>query len=163
LTTEREPSVRVSRESARAFGQEALERVGLSAEGAALVTEVQLEASLRGQPTHNLGSIPRYARRIAAGIVNPRPRFQVERETASSALVDGDNGPGQWVAVRAMELAIRKAKDGGVGVVGARRSNHLGAAGHYAWLAAQQGLIGLCTSNAGLWLAPTGGLTPTFG
>lgn len=161
--TQAEPCIRVTHESARAFGREALERAGLPPEGAALVTEVQLEASLRGQPTHNLGSIPRYARRIAAGTVNPRPRIQVERETATSGLLDGDNGPGQWIAVRAMELAIRKAKDTGVGVVGAKRSNHLGAAGHYAWLAAQQGFIGLSTSNAGLWLAPTGGLTPTFG
>jgi LDH2 family malate/lactate/ureidoglycolate dehydrogenase len=80
-----------------------------------------------------------------------------------SACVDGDDGPGQWVGVRAMELAIRKARQSGLGVVGVRRSNHFGAAGHYAWLATQENLIGLCTTNARPSLAPTGGLTPTFG
>jgi LDH2 family malate/lactate/ureidoglycolate dehydrogenase len=155
--------VRVTVESLRAYGREALERAGLSAEGAAIVTEVQLEASLRGQPTHNMGGIPGYAKRIAAGATNPHPNIRVERETGVSANIDGDNGPGQWVGVVAMQLAIRKAREHGIGVVGARRSNHFGAAGHYAWLAVQENLIGLCTTNAGLTLAPTGGLTRTFG
>jgi amino acid adenylation domain-containing protein len=160
---ERKPVFRVTVESLRAYGCEALEKAGLPPEGAAIVTEVQLEASLRSQPTHNMGSIPRYARRNASGRTNPQPRFRIERETAVSALVDGDNGQGQWVAVWAMQLAIRKAKESGIAIVGARRSNHFGAAGHYAWLAAKENLIGLATSNAGVWLAPTGGLTPTFG
>jgi LDH2 family malate/lactate/ureidoglycolate dehydrogenase len=50
-----------------------------------------------------------------------------------------------------------------VGVVGVRRSNHFGAAGHYVWQAARQNFIGLCTTNSALWLAPTGGVTPLFG
>ena len=162
-TDEVEPEIRVTMESLRAYGREALERAGVSPEGAAIVTEVQLEASLRGQPTHNMDSIPRYARRIISGKMNPLPQIRIERETAISAQVDGDNGPGQWVAVVAIETAIRKAKERGVAVVGVRRSNHLGAAGHYVWLAARQGLIGLCTTNGPTILAPTGGLTPTFG
>lgn len=163
VTDPADPVVRVTLESLRAYGREALGRAGLMSEAAAIVTEVQLEASLRGQPTHNMGSIPRYAERIAAGTLNPQPRYRIVRETAMSALIDGDNGPGQWVGVLAMELAIRKARETGIGMVGARRSNHLGAVGHYAWLAAKENLIGLSTSNAILWLAPTGGLTPTFG
>jgi amino acid adenylation domain-containing protein len=163
VRSEPKPALRFTVESLRAYGREALEKAGLPPEGAAIVTEVQLEASLRSQSTHNIGSIPRYARRNASGRTNPRPQFRIEHETAFSAQVDGDNGQGQWVATWAMQLAIRKAKESGIGLVGARRSNHLGAAGHYAWLAAKENLIGLCTTNAGVWLAPTGGLTPTFG
>jgi LDH2 family malate/lactate/ureidoglycolate dehydrogenase len=155
--------VRVTAESLRSYGREALERAGLAPDGAAIVTEVQLEASLRDQPTHNMVSIPRYARRITSGTINPRPVIRVERETGVVARVDGDNGPGQWVAVVAMETAIRIAREKGVGIVGVRRSNHLGAAGHYPWLAAREGLIGLCTTTGPVILAPTGGVTPTFG
>ena len=61
-----------------------------------------------------------------------------------------------------MELAIRMARERGVGMVGVPL-NHLGAAGHYPWLAAREGLIGLCTTNGPAILAPTGGITPTFG
>jgi LDH2 family malate/lactate/ureidoglycolate dehydrogenase len=108
-------------------------------------------------------SIPRYATRLTNGTINPRPSIQVESETGVSAQVDGDNGPGQWVAVVAMETAIRIARDKGVGIVAVRRSNHLGAAGHYPWMAASEGLIGLCTTTGPVILAPTGGTTPTFG
>jgi amino acid adenylation domain-containing protein len=155
--------VRVTLESLRAYGHEALERAGLDPAGAAIVTDVQLEASMRDQPTHNMVSIPRYATRITNGTINPRPIIRVENETGVSAQVDGDNGPGQWVAVVAMETAIRIARSKGVGMVAVRRSNHLGAAGHYPWMAAREGLIGLCTTTGPVILAPTGGTTPTFG
>jgi LDH2 family malate/lactate/ureidoglycolate dehydrogenase len=150
-------------DSLRAFGREALLRAGLDREGAEIVTEVQLEASMRGQPTHDIVSIPRYATRVATGRINPRPRITTERETATTAQVDGDNGPGQWVSTVAIGIAARKAREQGIGIVSARRSNHFGAAGHYVWEAARRGLIGLCTTNGPAVLAPTGGVTPTFG
>ena len=153
VANEVEAPVRVTVESLRAYGREALEQAGLSAEGAAIVTEVQIEASLRGQPTHSMDSIPRYARRIASGAINPRPQIRIERETAINAQLDGDNGPGQWVSVVAMETAIRKAREKGIAIVGAHHSNHFGAAGRYAWLAAREGLIGLCTTNGRVILA----------
>jgi LDH2 family malate/lactate/ureidoglycolate dehydrogenase len=124
---------------------------------------VQLEASLRGQPTHDIVSIPRYATRIASGKINPHPQIRIEHDSATIARIDGDNGPGQWVSTVAMDLAIEKAGRHGIGIVGVRRSNHFGAAGHYVWQAARKGLIGLCTTNGPLILAPTGGVTPTFG
>ncbi len=81
----------------------------------------------------------------------------------TTALIDGDNGPGQWVSMVAMTVAMRKARENGIGVVSVRRSNHFGAAGHYVWEATQKGLIGICSTNGPLVLAPTGGVTPTFG
>lgn len=162
-TNENPAKILVTIESLRAYGREALTRAGLTEMGAEIVTEVQLEASLRGQPTHDMVSIPRYASRIAAGKINPRPQIRIEHESATIARIDGDNGPGQWVSTVAMDLAIEKAGTDGVGIVGVRRSNHFGAAGHYVWQAARRGLIGLCTTNGPLILAPTGGVTPTFG
>ncbi len=157
------PAARVTVDSLRRYGVEAFQRVGLPLEGAQIVTEVQLEASLRGQPTHNMGGVPGYAARVTKGLLNATPDIRVERETAVHAQIDGDNAPGQWVSVVAMRRAIEKAKAGGVGMATARHSNHFGAAGHYAWLAAGEGLIGLCTTNAGPCLAPWGGTTPTLG
>ncbi|MDB5328181.1 MAG: putative linear pentadecapeptide gramicidin synthetase LgrB [Phycisphaerales bacterium] len=158
-----EEDILATAESLRAYGQEALTQAGLDAAGAAIVTEVQLEASLRGQPTHHMVSIPRYAKRLATGKLNKRPNIRVEHETATSITIDGDNGPGQWVATVAMQAAIRKAKESGIGMVSVRRSNHFGAAGQYVWHAAAAGLIGLCTTNGPLILAPTGGVRATFG
>ena len=49
----------------REFGIEALASAGLAAEPAELVTDVQLEATIRGQPTHNIGAIAGYAEQVA--------------------------------------------------------------------------------------------------
>ena len=46
-----------------------------------------------------------------------------------------------------MELAMDKARKCGIGYVGVRNSCHFGAAGYYANLAAQNGMIGLAMSN----------------
>jgi LDH2 family malate/lactate/ureidoglycolate dehydrogenase len=161
--TEIKPAARVTAESLRRYGVEAFVRAGLPEEGARIVTEVQLEASLRGQPTHNMGNVPGYARQVATGAINRDPTIRVERESPVHAQIDGDNGPGQWVGVVAVREAIARAQRSGIGMATARRSNHYGAAGHYAWLAAREGLIGLSTTNGGPCLAPWGGTTPTLG
>jgi amino acid adenylation domain-containing protein len=159
----REAAPRFCITSLREFSLEALQKVGLAAEGAKILTTVQLEASLRGQPTHNIGDIPRYAKRLASGILNPDPDIQIADTSALSALVDGDNGPGQWVATIAMDKAIALARSVGAAIVSVRRSNHYGAAGHYAWQAGCEGMIGICLTNGPVILAPTGGVTPLFG
>jgi len=157
------PAVRVTVESLRRYGEEAFRKVGVPEDGAAIVTDVQLEASLRGQPTHNMGGVPGYAARVAKGLLNATPAIRVEGESPVHATIDGDNAPGQWVGVVAMRKAVEKARAGGVGMVTARHSNHYGAAGHYAWMAAREGLIGISTTNGGPCLAPWGGVTPTLG
>jgi len=162
-TTAIQPATRVTIESLRAYGREAFSQAGLPAEGAETITEVQLESSLRGQPTHNMGDVPGYCRRIKAGQMNPRPNIRTIKGTGVSARIDGDNGPGQWVSVVATREAITRAKEHGVGIVTVQHSNHFGAAGHYAWLMLQEDLIGQCTTNGGLVLAPWGGVSPTFG
>jgi LDH2 family malate/lactate/ureidoglycolate dehydrogenase len=95
--------------------------------------------------------------------MNARPSIRSVKETAISARIDGDNGPGQWVSVVATRTAVAKAKESGAGIVAVEHSNHFGAAGHYAWLMLQRDLVGLATTNGGLVLAPWGGVSPTFG
>lgn len=147
----------------REWSTQVLILAGLRQDVAEIVAEVQLEASMRGQSTHALDSIPRYAQRLRQGRLNPDPKARFSQETELSALLDGDNGPGQWVATLAMKQAIEKAGQRGIGLVSVRGSNHFGAAGHYAWMALQAGLIGICTSNGPLILAPTGGIEPCLG
>jgi LDH2 family malate/lactate/ureidoglycolate dehydrogenase len=130
----------------------------VAAEVAEVVADVQLEADLRGMHSHGLRAIPMYLDRIAAGIVKPRPNVRVE-----GAVVHGDDGPGQYVAHRAMSLAIERAKTGGVGITVARRSNHLGAVGYYANMAADQELIGFATTNGNVMLPPPGQTEPVVG
>lgn len=50
-------------------------------------------------------------------------------------------------SVKAMELACEKAQNTGIAIVTVKNSCHFGAAGYYANLAAQKGLIGIAMSN----------------
>lgn len=65
----------------------------------------------------------------------------IEKETVSTALVNGNNSLGCAVGNFAMSVAIQKAKETGVGWVTANNSNHYGIAGMYSIQAVEQGLM----------------------
>ena len=117
--------------------------VGLPPHDAARVAELMLEADLTGADAHGVFRLPQYVRRIKGGAVNPTPRIIVEKTGAATAMVDGDNGMGHLVMSRAAETAVELAKESGVAWVGARRSNHAGAAGVYAAMALPQDMVGI--------------------
>jgi LDH2 family malate/lactate/ureidoglycolate dehydrogenase len=109
-------------------------------EHAAITARRLVEADLRGRSGHGIIRLAPYCTRIRAGGYNLRPDVAVCRETPVSALVDGDNGLGQVVMTRAVEVAVAKARASGIGWVGTVRSNHAGAAGVYTALALAEGL-----------------------
>jgi len=55
---------------------------------------------------------------------------------------------GQLVARYAMQIAIDKAKQSGIGMVSVRNSNHYGIAAYYSSMAASQGLVGISMTNS---------------
>jgi len=61
--------------------------------------------------------------------------------------MDGDAAIGMAPACRAMDLAAEKASACGVGIVIVTNATHFGAAGYYANMAAERGMIGICMSN----------------
>ena len=126
-----------------AFIRDVLAKVGLPAADAAQVAELMTEADLTGADAHGIFRLPQYVRRLRAGGINPRPVITVEKTAPATALVDGDNGMGHLVMARAAATAVELARTSGIGWVGARRSNHAGAAGVYAALPLAQNMIGL--------------------
>jgi len=88
------------------------------------------------------------------------------RETPSSAVVDGDNGMGQLVGLRAMQIAIDKALQGGgtCTFVSVRNSNHYGAAASYAQMACAHDMIGFSYTIGGInHMVPWGGAEARLG
>ena len=134
-----------------------LEAAGLEAPAAALVTDTLVEASLRGVDSHGVARLPIYAERLQRGLINPRPRPRVERETGAVASVHGDEGPGQVAGVLAMEHSLALAREHGVGVVTVRRSSHYGAAAYYVMRPARRGFVALSMTNAEPFVAAHGG------
>ncbi len=140
-----------------AFSCAVLEHLGVPAEGALTTSECLLLADLRGVDSHGMVRLPVYAGRLRAGVVKARPEIRVESRFAAVALVDGDNGLGPVVGMRAMEAAIDLARTSGIGLVGVRNSNHFGAAAYYIGRALREGFIGCAVSNAPPHMAAYGG------
>ncbi|MCC6778294.1 MAG: Ldh family oxidoreductase [Hyphomicrobiales bacterium] len=122
---------------------DAMTIVGLPASDAVEVAALMLEADLTGADAHGVFRLPQYVRRLQAGGVNPRPAIRVSDTGPATALVDGDNGMGHLVMARAAAKAIELAQRSGIGWVGARGSNHAGAAGVYAALPLVHDMVGI--------------------
>ena len=140
-----------------------LEKADIPARDADLIAEALMRANLRGVDSHGVIRVPIYIKRLKKGLVNPKPNITILRETPATAVMDGNNGFGQVVATRAMELAITKAREVGVGLVGIRNSTHFGAAAFFSMMALKHEMIGVVLANSYPTVAPWGGRAPYFG
>jgi LDH2 family malate/lactate/ureidoglycolate dehydrogenase len=138
-------------------------RLGVPPEDARTCANVLIAADLRGIESHGLGRLKYYYDRIQAGRQSVVTTVEVVNESATTAVLDGHHGMGHVIAHRAMHLAIDKAHQHGLGAVAVRNSTHFGIAGYYALMAAQEGMIGLCVTNARPAIAPTWGTEPMLG
>lgn len=149
---------RFSAESLRAFTALALTRAGMDEAEARIGAEILIDADLMGIDSHGIAHLNThrgYVPGLKVGTVNARPNIRALRETAATALLDGDGGFGLTVGHRAMRLAMAKARDAGCGMVTVTNSRHFGAAGYYALLATTEDMLGLAMTNAAPWMAPT--------
>ena len=90
---------------------------------------------------------------------------KVVREGKSTAVMDGNLAIGQVVAHEGMTLAIRQAREHGVGMVCLRRSGPVGCLADYVVkMAAENSLIGMATASVGSGnIASYRGMEPVTG
>lgn len=147
----------------QSFLQGALQKAGVPPAHAVRITEVLVDCELRGYDDHGAYFLHELLGWYASGAMNPAPQLRIVRETETATLLDGDRGCGAIAATEAMRCCITKARAHGFACAGIRNSGHFIAAGPYAMLAAEAGMIGFAASNVTPLMAPTGGLTRTFG
>jgi len=136
-----------------------LARSGYPPDEAETILNVLMYAQLRG---NNQGVI----KLIGAGMPRDKSAKPIAaiRETKLSALLDGGKNSGMVVVNYAMKLAIQKASEHGIGIVGTNNTNSsTGAIGYYASQIAQTGYIGLVFSGSGEYMAMYGSYEPIFG
>ncbi|HSY20049.1 MAG TPA: Ldh family oxidoreductase [Candidatus Acidoferrales bacterium] len=126
----------------------ALTDAGVPAPVCAVEAEVMAEADLCGVPSHGVRMLPALIEGIRDGRVTANPQLKIIRERLATCVLDGDNGPGRFVSVQAMQHAIERAQRAGIGACLATRVSHWGRAHAYACRAAQAGMVGICTTNA---------------
>ena len=130
-----------------AFTRDVFARTGMAEADARIGADVLVTTDAWGIHTHGTKLLPGYVRRLLASGLRPRGRPRVVGEGGAWALVDGDSSLAMVTSVTAMRIAMAKASQEGIAYVGVRNSCHFGAAGYYAWLAAQEGLIGIAMAN----------------
>jgi len=155
--------MKIMKDKEIALVKEILKKLGASEEDSEFVAEATIDADLKGFTSHGLGRFPQYLISIEAGTINLDDDIVIEKETPAIALINGNSGFGQAVSYKAMQLAIKKAKEVGIGCVGVHNTNHFGVTGFYSDLALRENCIGLVLANTDPAIAPLGGSEPLIG
>ena len=152
---------KLTRLVARAF-----ERLAVPENDADVAAKILVAADLRGVDTHGVIRFTPsawYVKWLTEGSMTARPDVRVISESPSTALVDGDRGMGMVVGHRVMEIAIGKARQSGIGMVGVRNSRHYGMSAYYAMMGLPHDMIGIAMTVGGLQVPPTFGAKPMVG
>ena len=133
---------------------------GSSEREATLTADHLVGANLAGHDSHGVGMAPRYVDSLLNNELQLNQTIQVLSDTGSMLAIDGRRGMGQSVTFQAMSLAIERARQHGVCVMGLRHSHHLGRVGHWAEQAVAAGMVSIHFTNAvtrNILVAPHGG------
>lgn len=164
FTVPDEVAIRVPEADMRLTVEQIFGAVGLSPDDATQAADTLLYADLRGIDSHGVSNMfPVYLHWFDQGFINPTPEPRVVREAAAVATIDDDRGLGLATGPRAMDLAIAKAAECGIGAVSVTNGRHYGAAAYHAHRAVPHGMIGVSMTIGGLQVLPTFGAQPMVG
>lgn len=153
---------RISIEEATGLCKDTLRAAGYSDQNAAIITDHLIDAELRGHPFAGMARALSVVEHLKASGTDAEQNIRITRNGPAFAQIDGDESVGYLVARRATELAIEKAKQTGISLVGANGLWYTGNLAYYAEMAAKEGLITMIASNGSRIVAPHGGCEPKF-
>ncbi|CAM3488615.1 ureidoglycolate dehydrogenase [Aeromicrobium ponti] len=155
--------MKVTKEKLKHLIENKLTQAGLPFDQAGIVADVLVFADARGVHSHGAIRVEYYCERICRGGINAHPQYAIEKIGPSAAVFHGDNGPGQVAAKKAMDEAIRIAKETGIAVVGVKKISHSGALSYFVQQAAEVEMIGISVCQADPMAVPYGGTEPYYG
>ena len=142
------------------FAEKMFVAAGCSPETASLVATSLVRTNLAGHDSHGVVRLPQYIDGIHEGYTDPVAEPKIVHETANVAHVDACRSLGQVGANMAVRVAIDKARNGQLAMVGLFNCNHIGRLGEWVEIAASEGMIALGFCNGG---GPGGLVTPHGG
>ncbi|KAK7508494.1 hypothetical protein BaRGS_00000060 [Batillaria attramentaria] len=145
----------ISKHELHAYVVRSCERMGVKTGHASAMADLLVAADYRGLRTHGFNNLKYYMDQLLTNKIALDKEPEIIKQTVATALVDGNNVLGHVVGNFAMDLAIQKAKEAGVGWVTVKGSNHFGIAGWYSTRASEQGLVGLAFTNGPPFAVPT--------
>ena len=141
------------------FARALLEKSGLDADKAQTVAEILVEGDLLGHQTHGLQLLPLYLADLEKDGMTKVGEPRVIADFPAAVTWDGLRLPGPWLTVRAIDLAMARAKVNGSCTVVIRHSHHIACLAAYLKRVADLGyfIILSCSNPTLKSVAPHGG------
>ena len=156
------PSSLISLASLRAKLVDAFLRMGAPQDEADIAADICLEAEVLGRQTHGVRLVGNIRREYANGSSRRRP-VRIERETATSAVVDGGFHLSLYVHDLAARCARQKALEAGIAIVGVTNAGVSGALGVHAHRMSGSDVVSLILSSSPSVVVPPGSAAPLLG
>jgi len=138
-----------------------IQSAGLPRNEAQIVFDHLLDSEMSGYSSHGFMRVPKIFKDLKSNSVGDT---QIENETPISVLLNGGYKTGLVVAFKAVELALSKVRQVGVGFVGGyNNTGTLGALGYFTRKIAEEGYIGFMAVASEYAMAPWGGKDPILG
>ena len=153
--------VRLSASEAQTLAEAVLCRIGYDAEEARIIADHVVDAALCGYEYSGLPKILNVAEHRQ--LRQPRRHMRALRETPNSALFDGGNNNGMVAMYRATQVAITKAREHGMAVVGVNNSWVSGRSAHYVEMVARAGMVGIHSVSSRIHVGAPGSSAPATG
>ena len=154
----------VSHENARQLCRTVFaETMRAPAPAADVAVDVLVAANLRGIDSHGISVLPYYLDKWRCGQIVPDAEPAVVSETPTTVVFDGQQAIGHYASLQAMDAAISRAREHGLGAAVVRQSTHNGAISHYTIHAARNGMIGIAATACAPHVAPFGGTSGLHG
>ena len=131
-----------------ALAARALAANGMRADDARDAARVLVMADLYGLRTHGVSRVAQYLDRVRVGGIDAAAEVRTVSVAPGLAMVDGANGVGPLVGMRALDAAMAAARAVGIGAAFARGSNHFGPVMPYSHLAAEAGFVSIQHDDA---------------
>ena len=157
-------TVTISAPILRDFLTRIFRAVGCDDQTAQLCSEGVVDADLHGHHIQGTDHIYSTVRELRAGRLNGRPKIAITHETAATARVDGDGGPGHTTGIFATQLAINKARQAGIAAVALVGGGDIFRLGYYAERIADAGMAAMIFTNTHpVRVHPAGGIDRLLG
>jgi len=154
---------KLSEGDAQALTAGAFRAAKMQADMADDAAQMLVLAEMMGIDTHGLTRVPAYVARLRDGGANPYALPIIRSPAPALRHVDGQNGLGAAVAIRATRAAMQAARDVGMGAAFCHASTHLGALAPQLLCAAEAGFAAIFTTNTSPMIAPQGGNQAVIG
>ena len=102
-------NIKYTYEELKKFCTDAFLKFGFNQEECDIIVDVLLTSDLFGIESHGMQRLVRYHKGIEKGLIKVDAKPEVVFETPVSAVIEGNDGMGQLLGYKAMNIAIEKA------------------------------------------------------